>query len=324
MKLFCYPNSHQTHKILITAAFVQRLVQPIHCEFEEAEKLPEALKNNPLWGIRSYDGKFPVLEITEEKESQFLWGANAIVRFLSKFGEPKLYHGYSAEQKALIDQWIDFSLSELEPAMTSFLWILKGFIPKDSKVEELARFDIDKVMKNLNHHLKDKTFLASGHITIADIVVFASLFELYTRVFGPKYRQQFPHVTRWINTLLHQKAFQQILPTYSFPEVEFEPSPPQGGDQNSKKKFGGLVSSEETVTVISFSSKSELQKWLGTDKFWLFGQTWSAKLHPKCEKSLVLNYYSEEKNFQKVYNDQLQGMFKDVPYKIVNQSAKLI
>jgi len=64
--------------------------------------------------------KFPVLELPD---GPVLFESNAICRFLAR--DTVLYQG-SPEDLAGIDNWIDLSLTELEPAICSWIYPILG------------------------------------------------------------------------------------------------------------------------------------------------------------------------------------------------------
>jgi elongation factor 1-gamma len=57
-------------------------------------------------------------------------------------------------------------------------------------------------------------------ITLADIVVFCSLLQLYQYVLDPAFRQPFGNVNRWFNTILNQQQVKAVVTNFKFCEKE--------------------------------------------------------------------------------------------------------
>jgi len=159
------------------------------------------LKKNPL-------GKIPVLETDEGN----IWESNAIIRFLARADENTSLYGSNDYEKALVDQWLDFTLSEID--LPARVWILPilGLLPDaDAGSINRAKSDIRKVLTILNDHLKDQTFLVGERLTLADISVSLHLRDLYTLVLDPGYRKVFVNANRWFLTCVHQPHFLEVL-----------------------------------------------------------------------------------------------------------------
>lgn len=76
---------------------------------------------------------------------------------------------------------------------------------------ERAKEDIKLALSVLNAHLLTRTYLVGERITLADISVACTLFNLYTKVLDPNYRKPFVNVNRWFLTLVNQPQFKAVL-----------------------------------------------------------------------------------------------------------------
>jgi elongation factor 1-gamma len=63
----------------------------------------------------------------------------------------------------------------------------------------------------LNAHLLTRTYLVGERISLADIVVGASLSNLYKSVLDPNFRKPFPNLNRWFVTVVNQPNFVKVL-----------------------------------------------------------------------------------------------------------------
>jgi len=91
------------------------------------------------------------------------------------------------------------------------LYPIWGIIPNVPEATENAKEDIKKALAILNSHLLTRTYLVGERISLADIVVGASLFNLFKQVFDPAYRKPFPNVVRWFTTVANQPNFKKVL-----------------------------------------------------------------------------------------------------------------
>jgi len=156
-------------------------------------------KKNPV-------GKVPVLEGPDGS----IFESNAIARYVARQGTAKIYSG-SVYNQALIDQWIDFSVNEIELPSAAWLFPIIGIVPFHKEATTKAKADIKKALVILNTHLLTRTWLVSERISLADIVVSMALYRLYKMVFDPTYRKAFPNVTRWYLTCVNQAEFHKVI-----------------------------------------------------------------------------------------------------------------
>jgi len=189
-------------KILITAKLAH-----VSLEVEEESKLPtESVKDYALKELNSFDGRFPVL-LTENGP---IWEANAILRYVAKLGD-KQFYGKNAFEAGAIDQWIDFSATELDLPAQTWVFSLQGVIPYDSEGVEISKEAIKKAFVVLNQYFLTRTFLVGERFSLADVAVLSSLEPLYRLVLDPSFRRPFPNVNRWFNTCLHHEAVRSVL-----------------------------------------------------------------------------------------------------------------
>jgi elongation factor 1-gamma len=179
-------------------------------------------------------GKTPVLSTPNGP----IFESNAILRYVARLrGDSGLY-GDSFQEIALVDQWIDFSLNELEPVRHIWLLPVQGVLAFNGKAYGEARKEVADALAVLNAHLRHNTFLVGTHVTIADIAVAAALLEPYREIFDANFRKPFEAVNRWFNTIVNQKEVAGVVGKVEFAKQEKrapKPAKPEGGDQKQQK-----------------------------------------------------------------------------------------
>jgi elongation factor 1-gamma len=199
LKIYSYPNNPRVYKALIAAKYAGVTVETPEFNFGEENKTAEFLKKNPL-------GKVPVLETPEGA----IWESNAIARYVAKKGAESLLGGNAYEQ-GLVDQWIDFTVGEIDLPARAWLYPIWGFAPNNVDITKKAQADIRKSLDLLNKHFLTRTWVVGERVTLADIVLVASLFPLYTTVFDNGFRKAFTNVNRWFITAVNQPNFKAVL-----------------------------------------------------------------------------------------------------------------
>jgi elongation factor 1-gamma len=122
-------------------------------------------------------------------------------------------------------QWLSFADSEVGPAASAWVFPVIGIMQFNKNSNERAKQDINAVLSTLQARLVNNTFLVGERITLADIVVFCSLLQLFQHVADSAYRKPYFAVNRWFNTILNQKQTQAVVKNFKFCEQEavFDP-----------------------------------------------------------------------------------------------------
>lgn len=238
-KIYSYPNNPRVWKSLIAAEYVGVNIETPAFKIGTDNKSKEFMAKNPV-------GKVPVLETPEG----FVWESNAIARFVARQGKDgAVIYGKSAYQDALIDQWMDFAVNELELPSAAWLFPILNIVPYHKEATNKAKGDIRKALSVLNRHLATRTFLVGQRISLADIVVTMVLYRLYKMVFDPGFRKSFQNVNRWYTTCVNQVQFKKVIgdvklcekmmvadPNAAPPKKKEEKKPAAKPQQQKKKK----------------------------------------------------------------------------------------
>jgi len=231
--IYANPGDHRLVKAQLVALYAG-----IDLDLKDAKTAPEFKTCSPY-------GKVPVL-VTPFVS---IFEANAIARYLARVRADSGLYAQSFFDSALVDQWVDFSTSELEPACSIWILPVKGVLQFVGKAYSEARKDVEKALTILNDHLLHETFLVGDRITFADISIAVPLVEMYREVFDTAWRAKFPNVNRWFETLVNQPNFFEIFGKVEFaknekraavtkekPEGKDEKQGQQGGQQGGQGK----------------------------------------------------------------------------------------
>eukprot|EP01118_Nematostelium_gracile_P018781 TRINITY_DN847_c0_g1_i1.p1 TRINITY_DN847_c0_g1~~TRINITY_DN847_c0_g1_i1.p1 ORF type:complete len:419 (+),score=152.92 TRINITY_DN847_c0_g1_i1:1264-2520(+) len=147
-------------------------------------------------------GKSPVL-VTPHGA---IFEPNAAVKYVVKHSTRPLL-GANDYENALVDQWLEFATTEIDLPASVWVFPLLGYINNNPAATQRAKGDIRKVLEILNEYLFTRTFLVGERLTVADVVVAASLHRLYERVLDPAFRKGFVAANRWFTTIVNQPEY---------------------------------------------------------------------------------------------------------------------
>lgn len=128
-------------------------------------------------------------------------------------------------ERAQVVQWLSFADSEILPASCAWVFPLIGIFPYNKNTVERAKEDVKQALNVLNQRLLDNTFLVGERVTLADIVVFTTLLNLYQYVLEPSFRAPYGNVNRWFTTVLNQPQVLTVVKDFKLADkaVEFDP-----------------------------------------------------------------------------------------------------
>ncbi|XP_027357789.1 elongation factor 1-gamma-like isoform X2 [Abrus precatorius] len=194
-------TNKNAYKTLIAAEYSGVQVElALNFEMGVSNKTPQFLKMNPL-------GKVPVLETPDGP----VFESNAIARYVTSLKGDNILYGSSPIDRARIDQWIDFSSTEIDGHVFSLYLPRLGFAPYLPPVEEAANSALKRSFGALNTHLASNTYLVGHSVTLADIIMTCNLHLGFTKLLVKSFTSEFPHVERYFWTLVNQPNFRKIL-----------------------------------------------------------------------------------------------------------------
>ena len=139
-----------------------------------------------------------------------LWESNAIIRYLAReYGDQKL-EGADARTRARANQWMDWQLSVLGPAITPAFWGLIRTPPekRDTAAIAAAQSKTTEAMKILDAQLGRTGFVAGDDFTMGDIPVGVMTYRYWQLV--PE-RPQLPHLQVWYAALQKRAPFRNMV-----------------------------------------------------------------------------------------------------------------
>jgi len=212
-KLYTDQGNPAAWKILAAAKYAGVQVATPNFEYGVDNKTPEFEKKSPL-------GKVPVLETNEGT----IFEPNAAARYIARKSTAALF-GSSDFEAAQVEQWIDFSVTEIDLPSSVWVFPILGYIQNNATATQRAKGDIRKVLDILNNHLAERTFLVGERISLADIVVATSLHRLYVKVLDTGFRKQYVNTNRWFTTIVNQPNFLAVAgPTTLANKMEAAPA----------------------------------------------------------------------------------------------------
>lgn len=144
-------------------------------------------------------------------------------------------------EKAQVQQWINFADQEILPASSAWVFPLLGILPPNKNGIERAEKDVYQALSVLNQRLVDNTFLVGERVTLADIVVFTTLLNLYQYVLEPTKRSQYVSVTRWFTTVLNQPQVLKVVTNFALAEKTLALDPKKHAEFQAKTGGGAAA-----------------------------------------------------------------------------------
>lgn len=157
----------------------------------------------------SYQNTFslPQVPAFETADGKFLTESNAIAYYVSN----EQLRGKTDLEKAEVLSFLSLADNELLPAVHGWVFAFMGIIQFQKNNVERAKQDLKATLTALNSRLVNQTFLVGERLTLADIVVFATLLSAYEKVLDPSFRAPFGSLTRWFNTVLNQPQVKAVV-----------------------------------------------------------------------------------------------------------------
>ncbi|KAI3755157.1 hypothetical protein L1987_54952 [Smallanthus sonchifolius] len=226
-------NNKNTYKALIAAEYVGVEVKWVDdFEMGVTNLTPEFLKMNPI-------GKVPVLETPDG----IVFESNAIARYIARLKTDTCLFGSSLIEYGQIEQWIDFSSSEIDSHLFTWARPRLGFGNHLASVEDAAIASLKRALGALNTYLVERTFLVGDVVTLADIIMTCNLYVGFKYMMTKAFTSEFPHVERYFWTMINQPNFSKILGEWKQAEAVPPVVPPKtnpyskGKDEQEKVEF---------------------------------------------------------------------------------------
>jgi elongation factor 1-gamma len=135
--------------------------------------------------------------------------------------------GKTKQDYASILKWMSFSNSHVLPQLSSWFKGLIGREPYNKKTVDTAQQQTLKALDVYEKHLLANTFLVGERLTLADLYCVSQLTRGFEYVFDAKFRDQYPGVTRWHQTVFHQPIYSAVAGEYHAIDEAVKYTPPK-------------------------------------------------------------------------------------------------
>ena len=140
---------------------------------------------------------FNTLPLLETSEGTF-FSSNTIMRYLASTHKQQLYGGDNNHQKSLIDQWLDITAVDFEPAISGILYFQQG---KEINLASLQE-DCNKFLAMVEKHLKNNKFLVGEGFTLADLSLASSVSVVFSVMLGDGPRRKYSNTLTWYKSVV--------------------------------------------------------------------------------------------------------------------------
>ncbi|KAJ0175908.1 hypothetical protein K1T71_008082 [Dendrolimus kikuchii] len=231
--LYTYPENFRAYKALIAAQYSGADVKVApNFVFGETNKSEDFLKKFPA-------GKVPAFESADGKV--LLTESNAIAYYVAN----EALRGADLATRARIWQWASWADSELLPASCAWVFPYLGIMQFNKQNVERAKSDLLAALKILDGHLLTRTFLVTERVTLADIVVYATLLHAFQNVLDPGVRAALVNVQRWFVTMAHQPQVARVAGEVALCAAPPTYDPKKYQELTNKKQEGGKKEKKE-------------------------------------------------------------------------------
>ena len=194
-KLYSMQRSGNSYKVRLALALLRESFDLIEVDILQGEsRTPEFLRKNP-------SGQVPLLELMP---GRYLAESNAILWYVAQ-GTPLAPDHRMDRAEAL--QWMFFEQHALEPNIgAAYFWLSLVRGGRDLQVHALEDWMERgyRALQVMDDHLKTHAYFAAGHLTVADIALYA-----YTHVAEQCDFEldSFPSIRLWLDRVARQPGF---------------------------------------------------------------------------------------------------------------------
>ncbi|KAG8908844.1 hypothetical protein FRB99_003083 [Tulasnella sp. 403] len=186
----------------------------------------------PEYTSKFASGKIPALETSSGFK---FFETTAIARYIAGLAKNSTLLGSSAEDQALIDQWVSFADDEIYDNSRIVNLFLTNQIPYSKPGDNFFRDRVTRNLTVLESHLASRTFLVTERITLADISVASVLKYVFPFLVDASQRAQLPNTVRFFNTIANQPSIQPIFGETKFVEKAQQYTPPPKAAKPAKE-----------------------------------------------------------------------------------------
>ncbi|KAJ3563530.1 hypothetical protein NP233_g8884 [Leucocoprinus birnbaumii] len=185
-------------------------------EMGVTNKSPEFLAKFPLGKIPAFEGP----------NGFKLFEGDAIARYVAGLAPNSNLLGSTAEETALINQWIHAAETEVDTYDTWVRYLCRGMIPYNKAAETAFYERIERGLNTLEAHISTRTFFVTERITLADLAIAAYLLKAVSSTVDAQRRTKYPNLIRHLETVINQPALKDIYGPAEYTEKQIAFVPP--------------------------------------------------------------------------------------------------
>jgi elongation factor 1-gamma len=202
-KLYTYEANPRSTAILAVAKANNLDIELV--EVDTTKPTEEYLKYNPLSKVPTFVGS----------DGYVLSECIAIAVYVTSQNEKTTLLGKTKQDYASILKWMSFFNTEVLPKLGAWYRPLLGKDPYNKKSVEEAQKVALKAVSVVEAHLRDTTYLVGERITLADLFAIGIIARGFEFFFDKKWRDDYPNVTRWYNTVYNQPIYSAVAPKFT-------------------------------------------------------------------------------------------------------------
>jgi glutathione S-transferase len=159
--------------------------------------------DDPAYRAMNPNGLVPTLE----EDGFVLWESNAILRYVAAIS-PALSLPADPQERAHVDQWVDWQATSFTPAMRDAFWeLFRSPSPNHALVAaSLAKSEAHAAI--LDAHLSGRDYAVGDRFTIADIALGCAAHRWLNL---PAERTERPNLRRWYDRIAARPAAARAL-----------------------------------------------------------------------------------------------------------------
>jgi len=206
-RIYAYPNNIGANKSLIAANFGNiKIDYPSDFKMGTDNKSEHYLKTiNPT-------GQVPALQTPDGP----IWESNAMALYVARKVGEKLYPT-DAYKQSLIDQWMLFTVNNLEKYAFPWFGALRGYGEYHKEAVEGARKSYLEKVQIVEHHLESHKYVLGDSISIIDIIFFVNLSSFGSMALDPTNQKNSQKLLiilliweKFLNSKIGQSNFQNM------------------------------------------------------------------------------------------------------------------
>jgi len=208
--IYTYPHNPRVAIAKIAGKFggVTNIEESQDFQFGVTNKTEEFLSLNPF-------GKVPTLKTVD---GQGIFESLAIARYIARIGnDTEGLLGATPIEQARVDQWIDAVSNEILPHVFALYGFKFGYGTFDETKFKNSSDAIAKTFAVLEKFLS-KDFLLGDRITLADIVLGATVLNPLKLALDAEWRKPYPKTIAYLNRLYSNSNIQEIVGPAQFLE----------------------------------------------------------------------------------------------------------